>query len=51
MNAKPDKRRCVYCGHDYTTITGRLCCLPCKKLSIPEKEAKFDELVRNYRQV
>lgn len=49
MDAKPEKRRCVYCASNFKTITGRLCCLKCLKLSNYEKDKKFDELVERKR--
>jgi hypothetical protein len=48
-DAKPHKRRCVYCGRNFTTIGGRLCCRDCVKLTDKQKDAIFDRRVEELR--
>jgi hypothetical protein len=48
-DAKPHKRNCFYCGRVYETISGRLCCRDCVKLTDKEKEAIFDKRVEELR--
>jgi hypothetical protein len=46
---KPHKRNCVYCGRTYSTISGRLCCRDCVKLSYKERDRIFDKRVEELR--